>query len=117
MFKPSKKNLTTEAVPTLFDVPNPPPRIGTKRRLLVREDPLNKTCKKNENSIYQSIFTKDTRLLEIYTLNFTKLHAFILHILRFKIKIPFHNYNSEEKKKTSKPTRAVKKMLPKQCPR
>lgn len=46
MFKPSKKKLIAEAVPTLFDVPNPPPRIGTKRRLLVREEPLENEISK-----------------------------------------------------------------------
>ncbi len=34
----TKKSLTTVAIPTLFDVPNPPPKIGTKRRLIFRQD-------------------------------------------------------------------------------
>ncbi|CAB3995337.1 Hypothetical predicted protein [Paramuricea clavata] len=56
MFKPSKKKLIMGAVPTLFDIPNPPPRIGTKRRLLVRKEPLeNKTSKKKRRVNQQEL--------------------------------------------------------------
>ena len=34
----AKKHLKCKAVPTLFEIPNPPPRIGTKRKLLERKD-------------------------------------------------------------------------------
>lgn len=54
MFTKSQKNpLIPGAFPTLFDVPNPPPRIGVKRKLLEREDTEYTTskhtlyCKKN----------------------------------------------------------------------
>lgn len=41
MFLNFKKNrLKPDAKPTLFDVPNPPAKIGTKRRKLQRNDPL-----------------------------------------------------------------------------
>ena len=36
--KSSKKTLTRNATPTLFNIPNPPPRVGQKRRLLHREE-------------------------------------------------------------------------------
>ena len=34
----SKTRLNNSAVPTIFDVPNPPPRIGVKRRLIFRQE-------------------------------------------------------------------------------
>ena len=40
----SKKTLTSDAAPTLFKIPNPPPQTGQKRRLLYREE--NTTCSK-----------------------------------------------------------------------
>ena len=40
MHVPSKNKLVPEAVPTLFDVPNPPPRVSLKRQLPTpRSDP------------------------------------------------------------------------------
>jgi hypothetical protein len=44
----SKKILKSEAFPTLFNIPNPPPKVGAKRRLLVREEPPQKHSKENK---------------------------------------------------------------------
>lgn len=47
----SKKRLKSEAFPTLFNIPNPPPKVGAKRRLLVREEPQEKHSKENKANI------------------------------------------------------------------
>jgi hypothetical protein len=44
----SKKILKSEAFPTLFNIPNPPPKVGAKRRLLVREEPPQKHSEENK---------------------------------------------------------------------
>ena len=41
----SKKTLTSDATPTLFEILNPPPQTGQKRRRLIREE-KNTTCGK-----------------------------------------------------------------------
>lgn len=41
----SKKNLKNTAVPTLFNIPNPPARIGVKRRHLLRDGATDGTSK------------------------------------------------------------------------
>ena len=61
MFTSSRKSrIKSDAVPTIFDIPNPPPRIGAKRRLLFRQEafgmPLNRVCNVNDNySNYRQI--------------------------------------------------------------
>ena len=44
----NKKRLKSEAYPTLFNIPNPPPRVDTKRKLLVREEPQERRSKKKK---------------------------------------------------------------------
>ena len=54
----SKKRLKTEAFPTLFNIPNPPPKVGAKRRLLVREEQPGKHSKEKKQTLLK-IFTKN----------------------------------------------------------
>ena len=44
----NKKRLKSEAYPTLFNIPNPPSRLGTNRRLLVREEPQERHRKEKK---------------------------------------------------------------------
>ena len=50
-YNTSGKYLLRTAVPTLFDVPNPPATLATKRVLHERQDPLAKKAKKGEFSM------------------------------------------------------------------
>ena len=38
MYAPTKNKLVHDAVPTLFDIPNPPARVTIKRKLPIRHD-------------------------------------------------------------------------------
>jgi hypothetical protein len=57
MFQNEKRNrLTDAATPTLFTIANPPPRIGVKRGLLVRqENPDNDNGKTLEKIFWHKV--------------------------------------------------------------